>query len=128
MRRHWFIVPPALLGVFGFPAHAEGRDIGRDTLPANDGYATDGYDRKQYLTAYDPRTWGAAKPSVLKGASLQVRDAANVIVRNLAFTTPGHIEVADLVKGWTPTLHTKIDSAAAADRAVARGAGAGRIP
>ena len=30
--------------------------------------------------------------------------------------------------GWTPTLHTKIDSAEAADREVARGAGAGRIP
>ncbi|MEV3908776.1 pectate lyase family protein [Streptomyces canus] len=30
--------------------------------------------------------------------------------------------------GWTPTLHTKIDSAEAADRQVARGAGAGRIP
>ncbi|WP_397895473.1 hypothetical protein [Streptomyces canus] len=27
-----------------------------------------------------------------------------------------------------PTLHTKIDSAEAADRQVARGAGAGRIP
>ncbi|MET7652881.1 MULTISPECIES: hypothetical protein [unclassified Streptomyces] len=30
--------------------------------------------------------------------------------------------------GWTPTLHGKIDSAAVADREVARGAGAGRIP
>ncbi|MDL5200823.1 pectate lyase [Streptomyces sp. ALI-76-A] len=30
--------------------------------------------------------------------------------------------------GWVPTLHTKIDSAATADREVARGAGAGRIP
>jgi pectate lyase len=30
--------------------------------------------------------------------------------------------------GWTPALHGRIDSAAAADRAVARGAGAGRIP
>ncbi|MFM9447388.1 pectate lyase [Streptomyces acidiscabies] len=30
--------------------------------------------------------------------------------------------------GWTPTLHTTIDSADAADRAVARGAGAGRHP
>ncbi|WP_217235750.1 polysaccharide lyase family 1 protein [Streptomyces sp. AC555_RSS877] len=30
--------------------------------------------------------------------------------------------------GWTPTLHTKIDSAEAADREVARGAGAGRTP
>ena len=54
-----------------------------------------------------------------------------------AFHTPGHIEAAynsgserDLTAdvGWTPTLHTKIDSAEAADRAVARGAGAGRIP
>ncbi|MEV7075565.1 hypothetical protein [Streptomyces sp. NPDC093990] len=30
--------------------------------------------------------------------------------------------------GRTPTLHTKIDSGDAADRQVARGAGAGRIP
>ncbi|MET9353965.1 pectate lyase [Streptomyces sp. NPDC006617] len=87
---------------------------------------------------------------------------------NNAFTTPGHVEAADLVKswngsalhqtgtrfngypvdllaihnaynsgserdlsadvGWTPTLHTVIDSAEAADRAVAGDAGAGRIP
>jgi pectate lyase len=81
-------------------------------------YATDGYSLKKYLAAYDPRIWGAAKPSgpqeearkasaarqagrvvlpvgsnttlvglgddaVLKGASLQVKDADNVIVRNL---------------------------------------------
>lgn len=30
--------------------------------------------------------------------------------------------------GGTPTLHQKIDGAAVADREVARGAGAGRIP
>ncbi|MFF9812962.1 polysaccharide lyase family 1 protein [Streptomyces sp. NPDC014006] len=81
-------------------------------------YATGGYDPKRYLAAYDPRSWGAAKPSgpqeearqasaarqaervvftvgshttivglgssaVLKGASLQVRGADNVIVRNV---------------------------------------------
>ncbi|GHH25338.1 polysaccharide lyase family 1 protein [Streptomyces rubradiris] len=80
-------------------------------------YATGGYRLKEYLAAYDPRTWGSAKPSgpqeearqasaarqaervqftvgsnttivglgraVLKGASLQVRNADNVIVRNL---------------------------------------------
>lgn len=54
-----------------------------------------------------------------------------------AFHTPGHVEAAynsgserDLTAdvGRPPTLHTKIDSAEAADRAVARGAGAGRIP
>ncbi|WP_425244512.1 pectate lyase family protein [Streptomyces citrinus] len=81
-------------------------------------YATDGYDLKKYLAAYDPRTWGGAGPAgpqeearaasaarqaervtfkvgsnttlvglgagaVLKGASLQVANADNVIVRNL---------------------------------------------
>lgn len=81
-------------------------------------YATDGYSVKKYLAAYDPRTWGSAKPSgeqedarqasaakqaervtlpvgsnttivglgssaVLKGANLQVKNANNVIIRNL---------------------------------------------
>jgi hypothetical protein len=54
-----------------------------------------------------------------------------------AFHTPGHIEAAcnsgserhlTADVGRPPTLHTKIDSAEAADRQVARGAGAGRIP
>ncbi|MDX3571846.1 pectate lyase [Streptomyces sp. ID05-47C] len=169
-----------MLGLLCVPAHAEARDIGRDTLPAGDGwasygagttggaaaddahvytvtdraglvraldngsdtpkiiriagtvdantdddgdhldcadYTTGGYSPKKYLAAYDPRTWGSAKPSgpqeearkasaarqaervvlpvgsnttivglrgaVLKGASLQVRNADNVIVRNL---------------------------------------------
>ncbi|MGP4010402.1 pectate lyase family protein [Streptomyces sp. 4N124] len=181
MRKHQLIVPLALLAALSVPAHAEDRDISRDTLPVNDGwaaygpgttggsaaddthvftvtdraelvraldggsdtpkiiriagtidantdddgdhldcadYATDAYSLKKYLAAYDPRTWGAAKPSgpqeearqasaaqqaervvlnvgsnttivglgssaVLKGASLQVRNANNVIIRNL---------------------------------------------
>ncbi|MEU9229726.1 pectate lyase [Streptomyces massasporeus] len=181
MRLRQLTVACSLLGVLCVPAHAEARDIGRDTLPANDGwaaegagttggaaaddahvftvtdraglvraldggsdtpkiikiagtidantgddgdrldcadYATGGYDLKKYLAAYDPRTWGSAKPSgpqeearqasaarqaerivlpvgshttivglgdsaVLKGASLQVRNAGNVIIRNL---------------------------------------------
>ncbi|MFI6669634.1 hypothetical protein ACIBM1_32460 [Streptomyces sp. NPDC050481] len=54
-----------------------------------------------------------------------------------AFRTPGHTEAAcnpgserDLTAdaGRPPTLHTKIDSAETADREVARGADAGRIP
>ncbi|AXG57399.1 putative secreted pectate lyase [Streptomyces lincolnensis] len=169
-----------MLGILSIPAHAEARDLGRDTLPANDGwaaagagttggsaadadhvftvtdraglvraldggsatpkiikiagtidantdddgdhldcsdYTTGGYSLRKYLAAYDPRTWGSAKPSgeqevarqasakkqaervellvgsnttivglksaVLKGASLQVKNADNVIVRNL---------------------------------------------
>ncbi|MEH0422319.1 pectate lyase family protein [Streptomyces sp. B21-083] len=98
--------------------------------------------------------------------SLGVSTESAVYAENNAFTTPGHVEAADLVKswngtalhqtgtlfngfpvdlltiynaynsgserdltadvGWTPTLHTKIDSADTADREVARGAGAGR--
>ncbi|MEV1083116.1 pectate lyase [Streptomyces sp. NPDC050211] len=181
MRKHQLIVPLALLAALSVPAHAEDRDISRDTLPADDGwaaygtgttggsaaddahvftvtdraelvraldggsdapkiiriagtidantddngdhldcadYATDGYSLSKYLAAYDPRTWGAAKPSgpqeearqasaaqqaervvlnvgsnttivglgssaVLTGASLQVKNANNVIIRNL---------------------------------------------
>ncbi|MFD5907185.1 polysaccharide lyase family 1 protein [Streptomyces massasporeus] len=181
MRLRQLSVACTLLGVLCVPAHAEARDIGRDTLPANDGwaaegagttggaaaddahvytvtdraglvraldggsdtpkiikiagtidantdddgdrldcadYATGGYALKKYLAAYDPRTWGSAKPggpqeearqasaarqaerivlpvgsnttlvglgdsAVLKGASLQIKNADNVIVRNL---------------------------------------------
>jgi pectate lyase len=180
MRFRHIALAAGMVGVFCLPAHADARDISRDTLPANDGwasegegttggsaadaahvhtvtdraglvraldggsdtpkiiriagtvdantdddgdhldcadYATDGYGLKKYLTAYDPRTWGAAKPSgpqeearqasakkqaervellvgsnttivglkgaVLKGGSLQVRNATNVIIRNL---------------------------------------------
>ncbi|MFF7380387.1 polysaccharide lyase family 1 protein [Streptomyces massasporeus] len=181
MRLRQLTVACTLLGVLCVPAHAEVRDIGRDTLPANDGwaaqgagttggaaaddahvftvtdraglvraldggsdtpkiikiagtidantdddgdrldcadYATGGYALKKYLAAYDPRTWGSAKPggpqeearqasaawqaerivlpvgsnttivglgdsAVLKGASLQIKNADNVIVRNL---------------------------------------------
>ncbi|MFI6036782.1 polysaccharide lyase family 1 protein [Streptomyces sp. NPDC051315] len=181
MRARHIAVVAGTLGLLCVPAHAEARDISRDTLAPNDGwasaaggttggaaaddahvytvtdraglvraldhgsdtpkiiriagtidantdddgdhldcadYATDGYDLKKYLAAYDPRTWGPAKPSgpqeearqasaarqaervvlpvgsnttivglgkgaVLKGASLQVRNADNVILRNL---------------------------------------------
>jgi pectate lyase len=180
MRLRQIAVFTALLGLLCIPAHADARDISRDTLPVNDGwaaegegttggsaadadhvhtvtdraglvraldggsdtpkiiriagtidantdddgdhldcadYATDGYSIKKYLAAYDPRTWGSAKPggpqeearqasarkqaervellvgsnttivglgkAVLKGGSLQVRNATNVIIRNL---------------------------------------------
>ncbi len=98
--------------------------------------------------------------------SVGVSTESAIYAENNAFTAPGHVEAADLVKswngtalhqtgtlfngfpvdlltiynaynsgserdltadvGWTPTLHTKIDSADTADREVARGAGAGR--
>ncbi len=195
MRGRHLAVTAALLGVLCVPAHAEARDIGRDTLPAGDGwasygagttggaaadaghvytvtdraelvraldggsdtpkiikiagtidantdddgdrldcadYATGGYGLKKYLAAYDPRTWGSAKPSgpqeearqasaarqaerivlpvgsnttlvglgdsaVLKGASLQVRNADNVIIRHLDVR-----DASDCFPVWQP--------------------------
>ncbi|AXE84996.1 pectate lyase [Streptomyces sp. Go-475] len=195
MRIRQLAVAVGMLGVLCVPAHAETRDLGRDTLPANDGwaaegegttggaaadaghvytvtdraglvraldggsdtpkiiriagtidantdddgdrldcadYATGGYSLKKYLAAYDPRTWGAAKPSgpqeearqasaarqaerialpvgsnttivglgekaVLKGASLQVRNAHNVIIRNLELR-----DAYDCFPAWQP--------------------------
>lgn len=43
-------------------------------------------------------------------------------------TAPGAAPVPAADAGRPPTLHQKIDGAAVADREVARGAGAGRIP
>ncbi|MFG2349084.1 pectate lyase family protein [Streptomyces phaeochromogenes] len=204
-----------LLAALGAPANAESRDISRDTLPANDGwaaadggttggssadgdhvftvrnraelvraldggsatpkiikvagtvdantddsgkrldcddYATDGYVLKKYLAAYDPRTWGAAKPSgpqeearqasaaaqasrveltvgsnttivglgdsaVLKGASLQVRDADNVIVRNLELR-----DAYDCFPVWQPNTGGLGDWKTAYDTLWLRGA------
>ena len=204
-----------LLAALGGPANAESRDISRDTLPANDGwaaadggttggssaddahvftvrnraelvraldggsatpkiikvagtidantddagrrldcddYATDGYSPKRYLAAYDPRTWGAAKPSgpqeearqasaaeqaervvlnvgshttivglgdsaALKGASLQVSDADNVIVRNLELR-----DAYDCFPAWQPNTGGLGDWKTAYDTLWLRGA------
>ncbi|WP_425314984.1 hypothetical protein [Streptomyces viridochromogenes] len=89
-----------LLGVLSLPAQAETRDLGRDTLPANDGWAAHG----------SGTTGGAAA------------EAAHV---HTVTDRAGLVRALD--GGWTPALHGRIDSAAAGDRAVARGAGAGRI-
>lgn len=205
----------AMLAALGAPANAEARDISRDTLPANDGwaaadggttggssaddahvftvrdraglvraldggsatpkiikvagtidantddagrrldcddYATGGYDLKKYLAAYDPRTWGSARPAgpqeearqasaaaqaarveltvgsnttivglgdsaVLKGASLQVRDADNVIVRNLELR-----DAYDCFPVWQPNTGGLGDWKTAYDTLWLRGA------
>ncbi|GAA2277710.1 pectate lyase [Streptomyces atrovirens] len=115
-------------------------------------YATDGYDLKKYLAAYDPRTWGQAKPSgpqeearkasaarqaervvlpvgsnttlvgtgrdaVLKGASLQVKDADNVIVRNLELR-----DAYDCFPVWQPNTGGLGDWKTAYDNLWLRGA------
>ncbi|MGW0184842.1 pectate lyase family protein [Streptomyces sp. NPDC003362] len=115
-------------------------------------YATDGYSLKKYLAAYDPRTWGSAKPSgpqeearkasaarqaervelrvgsnttivglgddaVLKGASLRISDADNVIVRNLEVR-----DAYDCFPVWQPNSGGLGDWKAAYDTIWLRGA------
>ncbi|MGW1817656.1 pectate lyase family protein [Streptomyces sp. NPDC002125] len=115
-------------------------------------YATDGYALDAYLAAYDPRTWGGAKPAgaqedarkasaarqaervellvgsnttlvgvgtgaVLKGASLQVRDADNVIVRNLELR-----DAYDCFPAWQPNTGGLGDWKTAYDTLWLRGA------
>ncbi|RSN95642.1 hypothetical protein DMH26_21270 [Streptomyces sp. WAC 05379] len=63
---------------------------------------------------------GAAAPAPLSDTGGSTAEDAHVVSGSERDLT------ADV--GWTPTLHSKIDSAEAADRAVARGAGAGRLP
>ncbi|MFF3316232.1 polysaccharide lyase family 1 protein [Streptomyces sp. NPDC003035] len=117
-----------------------------------DDYATGGYDLSAYLTAYDPRSWGGAKPSgpqedarrasaarqaervelavgsnttlvglgsgaVLKGASLQVRDADNVIIRNLDLR-----DAYDCFPAWQPNSGGLGDWKTAYDNLWLRGA------
>ncbi|TPQ19908.1 pectate lyase family protein [Streptomyces sporangiiformans] len=204
-----------LLAALGAPANAEARDISRDTLAPDDGwaaadggttggstadgahvftvrnraelvraldggsatpkiikvagtidantddegarldcddYAKDGYSLKKYLAAYDPRTGGSAKPSgpqeaarqasaaaqaarvelavgsnttivglgsnaVLKGASLQVGNADNVIVRNLELR-----DAYDCFPAWQPNTGGLGDWKTAYDTLWLRGA------
>ncbi|ORT57682.1 pectate lyase [Streptomyces sp. CB03238] len=115
-------------------------------------YATGGYDLAAYLAAYDPRTWGGAKPAgpqedarkasaarqaarvelavgsnttivgvgadaVLKGASLQVKDADNVIIRNLELR-----DAYDCFPAWQPNTGGLGDWKSAYDNLWLRGA------
>lgn len=114
-----------MAGVLGLtlstPAGAQARDISRDTLAANDG-------------------WAAADGGTTGGSTAD--DAHVVTVRNRSelvraldggSATPKIIRIAGTIDantgddGWTPTLHGEIDSARRADREVVHGAGAGRI-
>jgi len=87
------------LGPLRVPVHAEARDTSRDPLATDDG-------RAAYGTGNGTGTTGAAADGGDSGSERDLTAGA----------------------GRTPTLHATIDSAAVADREVARGAGAGRIP
>ncbi|WP_340381459.1 hypothetical protein U5640_34375 [Streptomyces sp. SS7] len=141
-----------LVGAFCVPAHAEAR--GRDTLAAGDGWAAYGAgttggaqvytvtDRAGPVRALDH---GSDTPKIIKVAgngtalhrsgtlwgSPRTKSGGGRPLDLLAVHNAHHSRSErDLTAdaGPTPTLHGKIDSAAVADREVARGAGAGRIP
>lgn len=115
-------------------------------------YATDGYRVDRYLAAYDPRTWGGARPAgsqeearkasaarqaervelkvgpnttivglgrsaVLKGGSLQVENADNVIIRNLELR-----DAYDCFPLWQPNTGGLGDWKTAYDNLWLRGA------
>lgn len=115
-------------------------------------YATDGYRVDRYLAAYDPRTWGSAKPAgpqeearkasaarqaervelkvganttivglgrnaVLKGGSLRVENADNVIIRNLELR-----DAYDCFPLWQPNTGGLGDWKTAYDNLWLRGA------
>ncbi|MFD5012613.1 hypothetical protein [Streptomyces chartreusis] len=95
----------AMSGPLRVPAHA-------DDANGSAGSAATG------LRSTETPSWLVAQfPAPLKGAAAP--DPLSDISRDTL--APNDV-------GRTPTLHTKIDSAGAADRAVARGAGAGRLP
>ncbi|MET8165455.1 hypothetical protein ABZT34_14575 [Streptomyces sp. NPDC005329] len=108
--RQSMVLKPTL-GLLCVPAQAEARDISRAGLATDDGWA-----------AYGTGTTAGAAADDAHGYT--VTDRAGP-VRALDGGSERDL-TADV--GWTPTLHGKIDSAAVADREVARGAGAGRIP
>ncbi|MFF3205884.1 hypothetical protein [Streptomyces sp. NPDC002962] len=103
-------VTAASSGLLRVPARAGARDVSRDTLAAGDGRAAHGSGTTAGTTGGDAHvttvTDRAGADRALGGGE-----------RDLT---------ADV--GRAPTLHTKIDSAAVADREPGRGAGAGRIP
>ncbi|MFF5493220.1 hypothetical protein [Streptomyces aquilus] len=142
------------LGLPGVPAHADAGGIGR-ALSANDGWTSEGTgitggaaaaadhgfvgpDRAEAVAALGG---GGATPAIIRS------DAGGGRLSRAGHATDGyggekytdryggdqHLTThaprtcgSDV--GRRPTLHTKIDSADAAHRKVARGAGAGRLP
>ncbi|KQX81843.1 hypothetical protein [Streptomyces sp. Root1310] len=104
-------VKAASSGLLRVPARAGARDASRDTLAAGDGRAAHG----------SGTTGGDAHVTTVTDSAGADRAGADRALGG------GERDLTADV-GRAPTLHTKIDSAAVADREPARGAGAGRIP
>lgn len=108
------------LGAHCVPAPAEGRDLSRDTLAA-DAFHTPGHVEAADLV----KSWNGT--ALHQTGTLFNGWPVDLLAIHNAYNSGSERDLTADV-GWTPTLHQKIDSAAAADREVARGAGAGRTP
>ncbi|MFF1544470.1 hypothetical protein [Streptomyces sp. NPDC058291] len=113
MRGRQTAFAAATTGGLRVPAHARSRGLGRETLAAGDGRAAHGA--------------GGNGAAVHRSGTLLDGRLVHLVAIGHAYDSGTRRDVTADV-GRTPTLQRKIDSAAAADSEVARGAGAGRIP
>jgi pectate lyase len=116
-------VTAGLRGVLRVPAHAQARDLGRHTVPARDGGASQGPATTGGATAGHVRT--VTDRAGLVGALDGGSDTPSLLAVHNACDSRGERDLT-AGAGWTPVPRGPVGSAAAADRAVARGAGAGR--
>ncbi|MGW1748209.1 hypothetical protein ACWCRD_21890 [Streptomyces sp. NPDC002092] len=126
MRARHLAFGAARLGALCIPAHAESaRDTSRDTLPADDGWAAHGSGTTGGSAADDARVCTATDRAGLAGILFNGHPVDLLAIYNVYDSGSERDLTAEVSR--PPTLHTKIDSAEAADREVAHGAGAGRI-
>ncbi|WP_053847088.1 hypothetical protein [Streptomyces sp. NRRL B-24085] len=107
------------LGLVGVAVRAEGRALGRALLGLGDARVPEA---RGVSVAPGSGTGSLHRNAILSNGS----PVDPFAVHSTCDSGSARDLTADV--GRTPTLHTKIDSADAADRQVARGAGAGRIP
>lgn len=124
----------ALLSVQCVPAHADDAgDIGRDVLAPDDDYATDGYSASDWPGGAEGRSAGAANhlraPRVRYG-QVHVYDNRYVVPEGSEHQYSLGVSTESAIHAERVPLRRSFKgySAAVADREVARGAGAGRIP
>ncbi|MDH6583794.1 hypothetical protein M2161_002900 [Streptomyces sp. SAI-133] len=119
MRLRRIAVAGLVLGLVGVAVRAAGRAVGRVLLGLGDARVPEA---RGVSVAPGSGTGPLHRNAILSDGS----PMDPLAVHNAYKSGSERDLTADV--GRTPTLHTKIDSADAADRQVARGAGAGRMP
>ncbi|WP_309097563.1 hypothetical protein [Streptomyces sp.] len=119
-------VTAGLRKVLRVPAHAQARDRGRHTVPARDGGASQGPGTTGGTAADTGHVHTVTDRAGLVRALDGGSDTPSPLAIHHVCDSPGERDATADV-GWTPAPRRPVGSAAA-DRAVARGAGAGRTP